>query len=546
MAPGGPASFRGDVAVSSNVTVGGNLTVAGTFSASGIDADMLDTLDSAQFLRSDQSDSMTGTLTATAFSGDGAALANVDAQTIGGILPADLVRTSGNHVMAGTLTSAGFIGNGAALTNLNGDAIATGTVDPAVIDPLMATDAEVLAASSALQTQIDALEGATEFTVNSAMSALDIQNVLTAAGASPPSAVFFKSGSYAVDLTIPSGVDLVAESGFLSYSTTLSGALSYSGAGRAAVIGFQIGGSGSPRIQVSGAGTLEVFQSSVARGDAGAVATVTGSAQLIFNDSVLTASGGVGGVAVATADMTSRFSAYRTNLRAIGAGRAALASGDARLWLFGPTSVDGYVEIQNTASASISEVTINSAATSPVVTSSTDAVTLTLVGLNTGAAFGVANGPGSPVAYSMLGFPPAFAGAAIQVPAASALLPGGPASFVGSVTASQNLVAGGDLQSGAGQAFKLRSGKTATISNPGVAPAGSILQTINFGYAFAAEPVVQVTLQDVGGSLPSGVTLLDMTIENVTTSTFDVRLRNNGGASTSAVEVRVNWTAIGN
>ena len=77
-----PATLTKDI--SGNAATATNATSAGN-------ADTLDSLNSTQFLRSDQSDSMNGTLTASAFVGNGSGLTNLNASSIssGTILPID-------------------------------------------------------------------------------------------------------------------------------------------------------------------------------------------------------------------------------------------------------------------------------------------------------------------------------------------------------------------------------------------------------------------------------------------------------------------------
>ena len=144
---------------SSDVT----LTVSVSDAATATNANTLDNLNSTQFLRSDQSDSMTGTLTATAFVGNGSGLTNLNASALGGTISNDRLPTtitkniSGNAAtatnankldnldstqflrsdqsdsMTGTLTATAFSGDGSSLTSLSGTNITTGTIRDSVL-----------------------------------------------------------------------------------------------------------------------------------------------------------------------------------------------------------------------------------------------------------------------------------------------------------------------------------------------------------------------------------------------------------------------------
>ena len=159
---------------SGSVSVDGSANVSLNLSVTGGDADTLDTLNSTQFLRSDTSDTMSGTLTANFFAGNGSALTALNANNIstGTIsndrLPATLTKDiSGNAAtatnatsagnadtldslnstqflrsdqsdsMTGTLTATALVGNGSGLTNLNASNISTGTISAARLPSTM-------------------------------------------------------------------------------------------------------------------------------------------------------------------------------------------------------------------------------------------------------------------------------------------------------------------------------------------------------------------------------------------------------------------------
>ena len=159
---------------SGSVSVDGSANVSLNLSVTGGDADTLDSLNSTQFLRSDQSDTMSGTLTANFFAGNGSALTALNADNIttgtlsNNILPATLtkdisgnaatatnaesagnantldnlnstqfLRSDQNDSMAGTLTATAFVGNGSGLTNLNASNINDGTISADVLPSTM-------------------------------------------------------------------------------------------------------------------------------------------------------------------------------------------------------------------------------------------------------------------------------------------------------------------------------------------------------------------------------------------------------------------------
>ena len=102
-----PLTAASDVDTS-GVTTGQRLEYNGTnWVAVANDADTLDGLDSLQFLRSDESDTMSGTLTATGFSGDGSSLTNLDASNIssGTIGDAYLPNTISSNITGNAATA---------------------------------------------------------------------------------------------------------------------------------------------------------------------------------------------------------------------------------------------------------------------------------------------------------------------------------------------------------------------------------------------------------------------------------------------------------
>ena len=134
---GGDASGSVSLDGSQNVTL--NLTVTG---GSAGDAGTLDGLDSTQFLRSDQSDTMTGTLTATGFVGN---LTGTASQVVVTGTSANtnyrvmLTNGTGNkgtfsdaqllyNPSTNVLTSGSYAGSGANLTGLNASNISSGTI----------------------------------------------------------------------------------------------------------------------------------------------------------------------------------------------------------------------------------------------------------------------------------------------------------------------------------------------------------------------------------------------------------------------------------
>ena len=97
--------------------------------ATASNADKLDNLDSTQFLRSDQSATITGSLTATSFSGNGSALTNLNASNIksGTISDAHLPATISSDITGNAATASdledipsGFAGEYNALFNIAG------------------------------------------------------------------------------------------------------------------------------------------------------------------------------------------------------------------------------------------------------------------------------------------------------------------------------------------------------------------------------------------------------------------------------------------
>ena len=159
---------------SGSVSVDGSANVSLNLSVTGGDADTLDTLNSTQFLRSDTSDTMSGTLTANFFAGNGSALTALNANNIttgtlsNDRLPATLTKDiSGNAAtatnaasagnadtldslnstqflrsdqsdsMTGTLTATALVGNGSGLTNLNASSITGGTISAARLPSVM-------------------------------------------------------------------------------------------------------------------------------------------------------------------------------------------------------------------------------------------------------------------------------------------------------------------------------------------------------------------------------------------------------------------------
>jgi len=159
---------------SGSVSVDGSANVSLNLSVTGGDADTLDSLNSTQFLRSDQSATMSGTLTANFFAGNGSALTALNASNIStgtlsnDRLPATLTKDiSGNAAtatnaasagnadtldslnstqflrsdqsdsMTGTLTATALVGNGSGLTNLNASSITGGTISAARLPSTM-------------------------------------------------------------------------------------------------------------------------------------------------------------------------------------------------------------------------------------------------------------------------------------------------------------------------------------------------------------------------------------------------------------------------
>ena len=159
---------------SGSVSVDGSANVSLNLSVTGGDADTLDSLNSTQFLRSDTSDTMSGTLTANFFAGNGSALTALNANNIttgtlsNDRLPATLTKDiSGNAAtatnaasagnadtldslnstqflrsdqsdsMTGTLTATALVGNGSGLTNLNASSITGGTISAARLPSTM-------------------------------------------------------------------------------------------------------------------------------------------------------------------------------------------------------------------------------------------------------------------------------------------------------------------------------------------------------------------------------------------------------------------------
>jgi len=159
---------------SGSVSVDGSANVSLNLSVTGGDADTLDSLNSTQFLRSDQSATMSGTLTANFFAGNGSALTALNASNIStgtlsnDRLPATLTKDiSGNAAtatnaasagnadtldslnstqflrsdqsdsMTGTLTATALVGNGSGLTNLNASSITGGTISAARLPSVM-------------------------------------------------------------------------------------------------------------------------------------------------------------------------------------------------------------------------------------------------------------------------------------------------------------------------------------------------------------------------------------------------------------------------
>ena len=108
-----PATLTKDI--SGNAATATNATSAGN-------ADTLDSLNSTQFLRSDQSDSMNGTLTASAFVGNGSGLTNLNASSISsGTISADRLPSTMSGIFAGNADTATRWAN-ARTINLAGDA----------------------------------------------------------------------------------------------------------------------------------------------------------------------------------------------------------------------------------------------------------------------------------------------------------------------------------------------------------------------------------------------------------------------------------------
>jgi hypothetical protein len=150
---------------SGSVSLDGSSNVSLNLTVTGGDADTLNSLNSTQFLRSDQSDTMSGTLTANFFAGNGSALTGLNASnittgtlsnerlpatltkdisgnaatatnatfagsadTLDGINSTQFLRSDQSDSMNGTLTASAFAGDGSGLTNLNASNISSGTI----------------------------------------------------------------------------------------------------------------------------------------------------------------------------------------------------------------------------------------------------------------------------------------------------------------------------------------------------------------------------------------------------------------------------------
>lgn len=159
---------------SGSVSIDGSANVSLNLSVTGGDADTLDNLNSTQFLRSDQSDTMSGTLTANFFAGNGSALTALNASnitsgtlsndrlpatltkdisgnaatatnatsagnadTLDGINSTQFLRSDQSDSMSGTLSATAFVGDGSGLTNLNASNITSGTISASRLPPTM-------------------------------------------------------------------------------------------------------------------------------------------------------------------------------------------------------------------------------------------------------------------------------------------------------------------------------------------------------------------------------------------------------------------------
>jgi len=177
---------------SGSVSVDGSANVSLNLSVTGGDADTLDSLNSTQFLRSDQSATMSGTLTANFFAGNGSALTALNASnistgtlsndrlpatltkdisgnaatatnaasagnalTLGNLNATQFLRSDQSDSISGTLTATAFGGNGSALTALNASNISTGTISN---DRLPATITKNISGNAATATNANNLD----------------------------------------------------------------------------------------------------------------------------------------------------------------------------------------------------------------------------------------------------------------------------------------------------------------------------------------------------------------------------------------------------
>ena len=240
-----------------------------------------------------------------------------------------------------------------------------------------------------------------------------IQPALDAAALVAPAVVVVAAGTYVENLTLPDDVSLRGASERLTHSTVVDGSLSYAGSTEASVVGLFLssGSVSGALVQHSGVGLLRLFQCAVQNTAAFPAATLSGGGTFEATDCVLRSDGGTGGLA-ALHVTSGAFVGFTTNV--IGnaavfpaevADVSARIEGASGFELYGPASVLGQVDVAGaTATAVLSNLSIDSGTVPAVRSASTGLVTLSVVGLNTNASVAVDNGASSPVAYSKLGY----------------------------------------------------------------------------------------------------------------------------------------------